>query len=151
MNGAQTQTCLSSLHGRGPYQENPGRVSEVAHSAHKSLLWNAGRCHKCSECLASLLQGQPYPQVFPICYHYDATVNWGQAKVYVRSKKFSWLPLRVLRTVPDCVHLCFVPPPILQSSILGIFCFLSFLSLCDLGLADSQMQRSRLPGLAILF
>lgn len=93
----------------------------VALASSQNLFWNGGIIYKCPECSASLLQGHPHPWVFTICSNYVATVNWGQAEVYIRSGTFTWLPLRLLRIFQDYVHSCSVPPPPL------VFCAWHFL------------------------
>ena len=119
----------------------------VARPSSQNLLGNGGRIHKCSERSPSLSQGHSHPWVFTMCI--IAMLSLIEADVYIRSRKFTWLLLGVLRIFQEiCSFVLCSPYP---SSVLGIFCFLSFLSLCGLGLASSHMPRSRLPGLAIYF
>lgn len=137
----------SPLHCQGPYQEDPGVASGWPSPSHKTCLEMEAEFTSAQNIHLHFPKGIPILGSSPCAI--IAMLSLIEADVYIRSRKFTWLLLGVLRIFQEiCSFVLCSPYP---SSVLGIFCFLSFLSLCGLGLASSHMPRSRLPGLAIYF
>lgn len=93
-------------------------------------------------------KGIPILGSSPYCYNCNATINWSRQRSTSKTREIPLASPRSPRIFQKSVHCALFSLPLFCP---WHFCFLSFLSLCGLGLASSHMPRSRLPGLAIYF
>lgn len=138
----------SHLHCQGPIQGGPRCGFWVADPAHKTCLEMEAEFTSAQNVHLHVSKGIPILGSSP-CAIIAMLQLIGADEVYIKSRKFTWLRLGVLRIFQEICSFVLCSPYSLLS--LAFFCFLSFLSLCGLGLCQQPHARKQTSWFSYLF